>query len=624
MKRWLVRCVRERRVSYRWLCLLGGVVLFHVISSGFAFSATWSNTYDVMDRLSGRTDPLGRSESYAYDLNGNLTRFTDRKGQITTFAYDPLSRLTGMSYADGSTTTVSYDSVGRPVALTDSIGGRIDLAYDALNRVVKEVTAQGAISYTYDVLGRRTSMTAGGQQPVTYAYDAASHLTQVAQGGLTVTMAYDAAGRRTTITYSNGTTTTSSYDNASRLTGTTHVGPSGIIEALTYQYDAAGNRTSLTRNNGTASLLPPAVTSATYDAANEQLSLNPSTPNETYDANGNLTSRTDGTVVTTYTWDARNRLTTINSPTLTASFVYDALNRRISKTVNGVNTQYLYDRKDIVQEIRNGAVTVNYVRSLSIDEPFARVGSVTEFYHRDALGTTLLLTDETGAAKTTYIYAPFGETTVTGTPSTNPFQYAGRENDGTGLYYYRMRYYSPLMHRFILEDPIGLTGGINMYAYVSNSPINYRDPDGLVLENLFSGPLDAHSGSAVTANQFVTYVGGQSLNDVLHAADRSLRSDRSAGGPMDAFRYVVDPANPNAIIDMRHFLVVGQQGEAIGLGIEIFQALGGDRSSAFDPQDFFSNALGSQFFSSYDPSKPLSPQLRAFFSNRQKLAGRKP
>lgn len=402
--------------------------------SGFAVAATWTSTYDVMDRLSGRTDPLGRSESYAYDLNGNLTRFTDRKGQITIFAYDPLNRLTGMSYADGSTTTVLNDSIGRPVALTDSIGGRIDLSYDALSRIVQEVTQQGAVAYTYDVLGRRTSMRANGQQPVTYMYNAASRLTQVAQGSLTVAMAYDAAGRRTTLAYANGTTATSSYDSDSRLTAITHAKGASILESVSYAYDAAGNRIATLRGNNLATALPTPL-QATYDAANEQLSINQSTPNATYDANGNLTSRTDGTVTTTYTWDARNRLTAINSPAATASFVYDALNRRISKTVNGVTTQFLYDRKDVVQEISNSAVTATYVRSLSIDEPFIRIGSATEFYHRDALGTTLLLTDETGAAKTMYTYTPFGETTLTGAPSTNPFHYAGRENDGTGLYH---------------------------------------------------------------------------------------------------------------------------------------------------------------------------------------------
>lgn len=135
-----------------------------------------------------------------------------------------------------------------------------------------------------------------------------------------------------------------------------------------------------------------------------------------------------------------------------------------------------------MQELRNGAVVASYLRSLSIDEPFGRFGidgTNAEFYHHDALGTTLLLTNVMGAVKTTYTYAPFGETTMSGTPSTNPFQFTGRENDGAGLYYYRARYYSPLMQRFISEDPIGLMGGINVYAYVRNNPTRFIDPFGL-------------------------------------------------------------------------------------------------------------------------------------------------
>lgn len=453
------------------------VILLGLLSSTVAYSATWSNTYDNMDRLSGRTDPLGRSETYAYDLGGNLTQFTDRKGQVTTFSYDPLNRLTGIAYADNSSTTILYDSIGRPVSLTDSIGGRIDLAYDLLNRVVRETTALGSVIYTYDVLGRRTSMAVNGIS-MTYSYDAASRLTQVSSGSQVVTMAYDAKGRRTSLTYPNGTTTTYSYDGASHLTGIFHAKGPTSFESISYGYDAAGNRTAVVRGSNPATFLPTA-TQATYDAANEQVSFNSATPNMTYDANGNLTSRTDSTGTTTYTWDARNRLSTVNGPNLAASFVYDALNRRISKAVNGVTTQYLYDRKNIVQEISNGAVSATYLRSLSIDEPFVRFGASTEFYHRDALGTTLLLTDDTGAVKTTYTYTPFGETTMVGTASTNPFQYAGRENDGIGLYHYRMRYYSPVMHRFIQEDPIGLMGGINMYAYVRNNPTRYIDPFGL-------------------------------------------------------------------------------------------------------------------------------------------------
>lgn len=61
----------------------------------------------------------------------------------------------------------------------------------------------------------------------------------------------------------------------------------------------------------------------------------------------------------------------------------------------------------------------------------------------------------------------------------NPFQYAGWENDGTGLYYYRARYYSTELQRFVSEDPIRFKGGINFYRYVGNIPTTFRDPLGL-------------------------------------------------------------------------------------------------------------------------------------------------
>jgi RHS repeat-associated protein len=80
-----------------------------------------------------------------------------------------------------------------------------------------------------------------------------------------------------------------------------------------------------------------------------------------------------------------------------------------------------------------------------------------------------------------YTYEPFGNTTVSGASSTKLFQYTGRENDGTGLYYYRARYYHPILQRFISEDPIGFVGGdVNLYGYVLNDPMDFRDPWGLI------------------------------------------------------------------------------------------------------------------------------------------------
>jgi RHS repeat-associated protein len=78
-----------------------------------------------------------------------------------------------------------------------------------------------------------------------------------------------------------------------------------------------------------------------------------------------------------------------------------------------------------------------------------------------------------------YVYSPYGETTALGPDEGNPLQYTGRENDGTGLYYYRARYYDPELKRLISDDPIGLKGGANLYAYVSGNPTNLTDPLGL-------------------------------------------------------------------------------------------------------------------------------------------------
>jgi RHS repeat-associated protein len=95
------------------------------------------------------------------------------------------------------------------------------------------------------------------------------------------------------------------------------------------------------------------------------------------------------------------------------------------------------------------------------------------------LRSTVALTNSSGSVQTEYTYEPFGKTSASGTASSNTSQFTARENDGTGLYYYRARYYSPSLQRFICEDPIGLIAGPNLYAYVNNAPLDFSDPLGL-------------------------------------------------------------------------------------------------------------------------------------------------
>ncbi len=445
-----------------------------------ARGSTTTHEYDQMNRLSRRLDPLAKAETFSYDGNGNLTSTTDRKNQTTTFTYDALNRRTQASYADSAVATFSYDAAGRLLQADDTANPHrpVTLTYDPLDRLLTETTTLGTVSYTYDNAGRRTSMTVSGQAPVSYTYDHNARLRTITQAPLNpVDIQYDAASRRTLLTLPNGVSTEYQYDLGSRLTALIYRNTLGPVGNLTYTYDATGNRIGV-GGSWARTLLPDATGSATYDAGNRQLAFGSKTM--TFDDNGDLLTQTDPSGTITYTWDARNRLTAMAGPLVNGSFAYDGLGRRARKTVSGVQTQFQYDGLDIVKEA-GGAGDASYLRTLAIDEALTRTDTVdTVHYLGDALGSTVALTNPTGASATTYTYAPFGRTEVAGTPSPNAFQFTGRENDGTGQYYYRARYYDAFGGRFLAEDPIGFGGADpNFYAYARNSPTGWVDPEGL-------------------------------------------------------------------------------------------------------------------------------------------------
>src|ERR1700691_2296542 len=97
----------------------------------------------------------------------------------------------------------------------------------------------------------------------------------------------------------------------------------------------------------------------------------------------------------------------------------------------------------------------------------------------EALGSTIGLVGSGQSLATSYTYEPFGATNVVGATNANSYEFTGRENDTTGLYFYRARYYSPTFQRFIAQDPIDFAGGDpNLYGYVFSGPTNFTDPFG--------------------------------------------------------------------------------------------------------------------------------------------------
>jgi RHS repeat-associated protein len=189
---------------------------------------------------------------------------------------------------------------------------------------------------------------------------------------------------------------------------------------------------------------------------------------------------------------------------VSASFWYDGTARRRKKTIGSTTTRFLYDGLNLVQELSGGGTSnANLLTGLAIDETFTRNDvSGARSLLIDALGSTLELADASGTLQTHYTYEPFGAATTNGIVSSNPVQFMAREDDSASLLYYRARYYSPVKQRFIAEDPLlqssvlscqtlGAGGndplslthrnsqGMNLYSFVENNPLTYRDPLGL-------------------------------------------------------------------------------------------------------------------------------------------------
>ena len=452
--------------------------------NGNVLSVTLPNTgvihyaYDNRNRLTTRTDAMNQSESWTYDGLGHVLTHTDRKGQVTVVSYDALNRRSLVSYADGSGIQPGYDAGNRLTSLADSTSGTLGWGYDGLDRVTSTSSPQGSVSYTYDAANRRISMTAAAQATAHYTFDDANRLTLITQGSETVQLGYDADNRRTTLMLPNGITANYGYDNASELTGLTYTQSNGnSVGNLGYGYDADGRITSKSGSFAT-DVLPTATTQpATFDLNDRKTSFNGQVLS--YDANGNLTS--DGT--NTYTWNARNQLTAISQGGATQmSYAYDALGRRISKAVQGgTPTQFLYDGNNAVQEAQGSTINPILV-GLGIDERFARNDVTGRTYLlTDLLNSTIALTDPNGAVKQQYSYDPYGNVTSSDmtTGFTNPYQYTGREADAPGLYYYRARYYSPMMAGFISEDPAQFVGKqLTFYGYGHADPVTYVDRTG--------------------------------------------------------------------------------------------------------------------------------------------------
>lgn len=179
--------------------------------------------------------------------------------------------------------------------------------------------------------------------------------------------------------------------------------------------------------------------------------------------------------------DLRERRIRLQSANIVA-FKYDPFGRRVYKSSSAGTSVYAYDGDSLIEETNSsGAAVARYSHGPNIDETLAMFrSSATSYFHADGLGTITSLANTAGSLAETYTFDSFGKPTNSSGSLTNPFQYTGREFDSeTSLYYYRARYYDPGIGRFISEDPTGVEGGMNLFAYTDNNPLKWVDPFGL-------------------------------------------------------------------------------------------------------------------------------------------------
>lgn len=299
-----------------------------------------------------------------------------------------------------------------------------------------------------------------------------------------------------------------------------------------FDFDAIGNRNWSGKTGVSTDRL-----SYTANALNQYSSFTGSAAH-TYDADGNLTF--DGVWI--YSWDAENRLVRMYSALaqgagtrLELTFKYDHLHRRVQKQVANIDggspsytKRFAYDGWSLVAEYTVSGSTLTLERSYTWGLDIARtlsdaggVGALLQIvdhssgksFHPTYDGNgniASLVNGSTGALAAVYEYSPSGEqlravasdTTVT----SQPFRFSTKfTDDETGLIYYGRRYYSPSQGRFLGRDPIEESGGLNLYGFCGNDPINAWDVLGEYADVIEDGnnvtinvPIFVNRGAGVT------------------------------------------------------------------------------------------------------------------------------
>ena len=451
----------------------------------YANGAIHKNIYDNRNRVASEAWNDTPIVQYNYSDNDRLSQLIDLTTN-TTYQYDYafyslLHRVTG---SDGTKTLYDYDRSGHLSHLTFSKDNSI--IYQARYSTNQKGSPEDVIIESMD------------NALLHYNYDGYNRLTGFSNGPVIAEMTYEA----------NKSSRVHSYTNTDRN--------GNILQQYTYTYDKDGNII------GASDAIANTAFTYTYNGVNRIKTATDGTNTlaYTYNIGGNLTKvKQNGTTIHTYTYDNtvwKDQLTEFDGQTLTydlngnpltygnktftwqrgtqlagitdaansIAYAYDSQNHRVSKTVNGVTTDYLYSGDLLMRQV-SGGHTLDFVYDTDRMIGFKYDG-VPYFFAKNLYGDVVSVLNQSGAVVASYTYDPFGNVlSATGSmASINPIRYRSYyQDDETGWYYLTTRYYNPIWGRFLNADSTFIAGddlftGTNMYAYCNDNPLTFVDENG--------------------------------------------------------------------------------------------------------------------------------------------------
>ena len=311
---------------------------------------------------------------------------------------------------------------------------------------------------------------------VEYAYDIMDRVTNISwktTSGATLGgfgYEYDAVGRimsRSHAIGSNAFDRVYAYDDLDRLASD---------DGVTYTYDAAGNRMTRMEN----------CITTTYTLGVGDRLATWTGGSYAYDFAGNVTRiEHDGRPTLDLIWNSQYQLVSVaTNGVFVEGYEYDALGRRVSTTSIEGTTRHVYDEDwQVIADLdEDGNVVASYVWGDGIDRLLAvKVGGASYYPLTDIQGTVWGYVDSQNNVVACWQYDAWGniidETVSVPALASLRYRFQCREwSAATGLVNFRMRWYDPETGRWLSKDPIGLSGGLNLYAFCGCDALNQVDP----------------------------------------------------------------------------------------------------------------------------------------------------